>query len=173
MNPSATIDHLITDIGAVRVTASELGLLQVDLLGRKFKPESARISEVSSQAQQHASAAMAQILEYLDGKRKFFELALDWSFATTFQKKVLEITQFIPFGEILTYGQIAAKLGKISASRAVGGALGRNPMPIIIPCHRVVAANGNLTGFSAAEGIVTKQWLLELEGHQIVAQKLV
>lgn len=173
MNPSATIDHLITDIGAVRVTASEHGLLGVNLLGRKYKSEAARGSESSSQAQRHASAAMAQILEYLNGKRKFFDLDLDWSLTTPFQRTVLEITQFIPFGEILTYGQTAAKLGKISASRAVGGALGRNPMPIIIPCHRVVAANGNLTGFSAAEGIVTKQWLLELEGHQIVAQKLV
>lgn len=173
MNPSATIDHLITDIGAVRVTASEQGLLSVDLLGRKQTPETAHKGEVSSQAQRHASAGMAQILEYLGGKRRFFDLDLDWSFVTPFQRKVLEITQFIPFGEILTYGQIAAKLGKISASRAVGGALGRNPMPIIIPCHRVVAANGNLTGFSAAEGIVTKQRLLELEGHKIVAQKLV
>lgn len=173
MNQSATIDHLITDIGAVRVTASERGLLQVDLLGRKYKPYAAPKSESSLQAQQHASAAMEQILEYLDGKRKFFDLPIDWTLITPFQRTVLEITQFIPFGEMLTYGQIAAKLGKISASRAVGGALGRNPMPIIIPCHRVVAANGNLTGFSAAEGILTKQWLLELEGHKIVSQKLV
>lgn len=172
MNSSATIDHLITDIGSVRVIASERGLLQVDLLGKNYQPDATQFSETSSQAQQHASAAMSQILEYLNGKRKFFELDLDWSFTTPFQRTVLEITQFIPFGEILTYGQIAAKLGKLSASRAVGGALGRNPMPIIIPCHRVVAANGNLTGFSAAEGIVTKQKLLELEGHRIVAQKL-
>jgi methylated-DNA-[protein]-cysteine S-methyltransferase len=173
MNPSATIDHLKTDIGAVRVTASAHGLLQVDLLGRNYKPESATKNDAPIQAQQHAQAALDQILEYLDGKRRFFDLAVDWSFLTPFQKTVLEITQFIPFGEIQTYGQIAAKLGKTSASRAVGGALGRNPMPIVIPCHRVVAANGNLTGFSAAEGIVTKQWLLELEGHKIDAQKLV
>lgn len=172
MNSSATIDHLKTDIGAVRVIASERGLFQVDLLGKNYQPVAAQRSETSSQAQQHASVAMEQILEYLKGKRKFFDLDLDWSFTTPFQKTVLEITQFIPFGEILTYGQIAAKLGKVSASRAVGGALGRNPMPIIIPCHRVVAANGNLTGFSAAEGIITKQKLLELEGYKIVAQKL-
>ena len=76
---------------------------------------------------------MSQILEYLGGKRKFFDLSIDWSKITPFQMKVLEITQFIPFGEILTYGQIAVKLGKINASRAVGGALGRNPMPIVIP----------------------------------------
>lgn len=173
MNHLAIIDHLTTDIGAVRVTASERGLLQVDLLGRNHTKEIALKSLYTSEAQQHASAAMEQILEYLAGKRRFFDLAIDWSFTTPFQKHVLEITQFIPFGDILTYGQIAAKLGKSSASRAVGGALGRNPLPIIIPCHRVVAANGTLTGFSAADGIATKQWLLELEGHKIVAQKLV
>lgn len=173
MNQTATIDHLITAIGAVRVTASEQGVCQIDLPGRKYQRGASPENDAPAQAQQHASAAMAQILEYLNGKRRFFDIAIDWSFTTPFQKDVLEITHFIPFGVMLTYGQIAEKLGKNSASRAVGGALGRNPMPIIIPCHRVVAANGNLTGFSAAEGIVTKQWLLELEGHKIVAQKLV
>ncbi len=173
MIQSATIDHLNNDIGAVRVTAGVHGVLQVDLLGRTHQADVASETKAPQQAFQHASNAMEQILEYLDGKRKFFDLPIDWFFSTPFQKKVLEITQSIPFGELLTYGQIAAKLGKINASRAVGGALGRNPMPIIIPCHRVVAANGSLTGFSAAEGLLTKQFLLELEGHQIVAQKLV
>ncbi len=172
MNHSATIDHLKTDIGAVRVIASTLGVLQVDLMGRTYAPESEPKSEAPQEAVQMASKAMEQILGYLDGRRKFFDLPIDWALVTPFQKKVLEITQFIPFGEILTYGQIAVKLGKPGASRAVGGALGRNPMPIIIPCHRVVASNGKLTGFSAAEGIFTKQQLLELEGHKIVAQKL-
>lgn len=173
MNPSATIDHLKTDIGAVRVTASVLGVLQVDLMGTTYTPSVAQIIDTPQEAIQIASDALKQILEYLKGSRRFFDLPIDWALVTPFQQKVLEITQFIPFGEILTYGQIAAKLGKPGASRAVGGALGRNPIPIIIPCHRVVAGNGNLTGFSAAEGILTKQQLLELEGHKIVAQKLV
>ncbi|MDO9120948.1 MAG: methylated-DNA--[protein]-cysteine S-methyltransferase [Anaerolineaceae bacterium] len=173
MNHLATLDHLITDIGAIRVTASIQGVLQVDLPGKAYKPKADLKDASPSQALQNANAAMAQILEYLAGKRLFFNLPIDWTLITPFQKQVLEVTQFIPFGESLTYGQIAAKLGKPSASRAVGGALGRNPMPIIVPCHRVVAANGNLTGFSAADGILTKQWLLELEGHKIVAQKLV
>lgn len=173
MNHLATLDHLITDIGAIRVTASIQGVLQVDLPGKSYKPKADLKDASPSQALQNANAAMAQILEYLAGKRLSFNLPIDWTLITPFQKQVLEVTQFIPFGESLTYGQIAAKLGKPSASRAVGGALGRNPMPIIIPCHRVVAANGNLTGFSAADGILTKQWLLELEGQKIVAQKLV
>jgi methylated-DNA-[protein]-cysteine S-methyltransferase len=173
MNPSATIDHLKTDIGAVRVTASMLGVLQVDLMGRTYTPSLARQKDPPQEAVQIASDALEQILEYLKGSRKFFDLPIDWAVVTPFQQKVLEITQYIPFGEILTYGQIAVKLGKTGASRAVGGALGRNPMPIIIPCHRVVAGNGQLTGFSAAEGVLTKQQLLELEGHKIVTQKLV
>jgi methylated-DNA-[protein]-cysteine S-methyltransferase len=172
MNLSATIDHLKTDIGAVRVTASMLGILQVDLMGKTFTPSHTPGSEPQSEAKEIACKGLEQILEYLDGRRKFFDLPIDWALVTPFQKNVLEITQFIPYGEVLTYGQIAAKLGKPGASQAVGGALGRNPMPIIIPCHRVVASNGNLTGFSAAEGLVTKQQLLELEGHKIVAQKL-
>ena len=173
MNHFATIDHLKTDIGAVRVTASVQGVFQVDLPGNAYKAKMDSKEESPSQALQNATTALEQILEYLAGKRLFFNLPVDWTLVKPFQKRVLEITQFIPYGEKLTYGQIAAKLGKPNASRAVGGALGRNPMPIIIPCHRVVAANGNLTGFSAAEGITTKQWLLELEGHEIVAQKLV
>ncbi|PKO00332.1 MAG: hypothetical protein CVU42_03945 [Chloroflexi bacterium HGW-Chloroflexi-4] len=173
MNHIATIDHLTTDIGAVRVTASAEGILQVHLLGRTHQPKPTKKDEPSSQALDHATAALEQILEYLEGRRLFFNLPIDWSLVSTFQKQVLEITQFIPFGETLSYGQIAAKLGKPRAGQAVGGALGRNPIPIIIPCHRVVAANGNLTGFSAADGILTKTWLLELEGRKIVAQKLV
>jgi len=173
MNHLAIIDHLKTDIGAICITASIRGVLKVDLTGKAYNPKAVIREESSSQALQNATMALEQILEYLNGKRLFFNLPIDWSFVTPFQRQVLEITQFIPFGESLTYGQIAVRLGKPNASRAVGGALGRNPMPIIIPCHRVVGANGNLTGFSAAEGILTKQWLLELEGHKIVAQKLV
>ena len=90
-----------------------------------------------------------------------------------FQTKVLKRTLAIPFGQVLTYGQLATELDNPAASRAVGGALAHNPIPIIIPCHRVVAANGRLTGFSAAEGIRTKQWLLELEGRRVVGEKLV
>ena len=89
-----------------------------------------------------------------------------------FQREVLQLTLEIPFGEVRTYGELARTLGKSAASRAVGGALARNPLPLLIPCHRVVAATGALTGYSAASGIATKAWLLELEGHKIVSQKL-
>jgi methylated-DNA-[protein]-cysteine S-methyltransferase len=85
---------------------------------------------------------------------------------------VLQLTFSIPFGEVLTYGQIATQLHKSGAARAVGMALARNPLPILIPCHRVVASTGHLTGYLGSKGIAAKQWLLEREGHRIVSQKL-
>ena len=113
-----------------------------------------------------------QVNEYFAGERKAFDLPLDWRSLKGFQSGVLRITLEIPYFEVLTYGDIAKRLGKPAASRAVGGALAQNPLPILIPCHRVVSASGHLTGFSAADGIISKSWLLKLEGHTIVAQKL-
>ena len=117
--------------------------------------------------------AKKQILEYLDGHRKEFDLPLDWENINGFQKEVLTVTASIPFGETLTYGQIAELLHKPAASRAVGGALAKNPLLLLIPCHRVVSAAGKLTGYAGANGIQTKQWLLEKEGHKVVGQTLV
>jgi methylated-DNA-[protein]-cysteine S-methyltransferase len=116
--------------------------------------------------------AKTQLLEYLEGKRKVFEIPLDWESIRGFQKDVLQLTINIPFGEVWTYGQIATLLHKPRAARAVGTALARNPMPIFIPCHRVVSYNGHLTGYLGSKGITTKQWLLEREGHRFVGQKL-
>lgn len=113
-----------------------------------------------------------QLDEYFAGQRKEFDLPLDWESFSGFQAVVLPLIYKIPYGEVRTYGDIARELGKPAASRAVGMALARNPLPILIPCHRVVAASGHLTGFSAADGITSKAWLLQLEGHRVVAQKL-
>ncbi len=118
-------------------------------------------------------SAKAQVLEYFACKRFSFDLPLDWSSIDGFRKDVLTLTNTIPYGEVWTYGKIAKLLGKPNASRAVGGALSSNPLPIIIPCHRVVSASGALTGYTGANGIATKQFLLEIEGRKIVDQKLV
>ena len=143
----------------------------MDLLGHALQMAASQqlVSDNSGLAQQ----TLQQLLEYLAGKRRSFDVPIDWTCMKPFQIKVLERTAAIPYGQALTYGQLAAELNHPAASRAVGGALARNPIPIIIPCHRVVASNGRLTGFSAAEGIRTKQWLLELEGRQVVGEKLV
>lgn len=103
---------------------------------------------------------------YFSGEKIVFELPLDLSNYTQFQRGVWEITRSIPYGEIRTYGWIAKKLGNPRSSRAVGAALARNPLPIVIPCHRVVRSNGELGGYSAVGGIDSKTELLKMEGHK-------
>jgi methylated-DNA-[protein]-cysteine S-methyltransferase len=110
--------------------------------------------------------ASAQLLDYFAGKRRHFDLPLAPQ-GTPFQRALWQALCAIPYGELRTYGEIAAALG--SVPRAVGGACGRNPIPIIIPCHRVVAA-GALGGFSGGEGRATKQKLLALEGGDLFAR---
>lgn len=106
---------------------------------------------------------MNQISEYFSGKRCHFDLFIDWSVMTPFQAQVLRLTLAIPYGETSTYGEIAITLGNPKAARAVGRAEATNPMPLIIPCHRVLGSDGNLHGYGAADGIASKAWLLELE----------
>lgn len=113
-----------------------------------------------------------QLKEYFHGNRKAFEIPLDWEQLRGFQRKVLEIVSGIPYGSVLTYGQVAAKAGSPKASRAVGGALAHNPLPILVPCHRVVSSSGHLTGYLGQKGIEIKRWLLELEGLKVVGEKL-
>jgi methylated-DNA-[protein]-cysteine S-methyltransferase len=153
-------------IGLISLSSSQNALTSVLLDGPRFEinPESGKYPLLET--------AKFQLLEYFNGKRKAFDLALGWDQLQGFQRDVLKIISDIAFGEILTYGQIASRLKKPNASRAVGAALARNPLPIFIPCHRVVAANGQLTGYLGKKGIATKKWLLELEGHRIVGEKL-
>lgn len=104
--------------------------------------------------------ARLQVEEYLNGKRTDFTIPLNPQ-GTDFQKKAWKALCEIPYGEVRTYGEQAALLGNPKASRAVGAANGRNPIPLIIPCHRVVGANGKLTGF--AHGLAAKEMLITME----------
>jgi O-6-methylguanine DNA methyltransferase len=106
--------------------------------------------------------------EFLD-HWTYWRPRLDWSAVTPFQRQVLELTAKIPTGQKCTYGEIAKKLGKPQASRAVGMALGSNPWPVLVPCHRVVGASGKMTGFSAPGGVATKRRMLELEAAGLFA----
>lgn len=108
--------------------------------------------------------ASSQVLEYLAGKRRSFDLPLAAK-GTEFQHAVWNEMLNIPYGETRTYGQIAAALGKPKALQAVGQACGRNPIPIIVPCHRVVAAGGKLGGYAYGPGI--KQFLLNVEAQNL------
>lgn len=111
--------------------------------------------------------ARAQLLEYLAGRRTTFALPLRPQ-GTAFQCEVWQALADIPFGETWTYAQLAARVGKPTAMRAVGAANGRNPLPIVLPCHRVIGADGSLTGFGG--GLPTKLALLRLEGAAAVAR---
>jgi methylated-DNA-[protein]-cysteine S-methyltransferase len=106
--------------------------------------------------------ARQQLTEYFDGKRKEFDLPLRLD-GTEFQVSVLEALQDIPYGETTSYGAIAKRIGRPKAMRAVGAANGRNPIPIIVPCHRVIGSSGDLTGFGG--GLDTKEALLRLEAE--------
>lgn len=105
-----------------------------------------------------------QLKEYFAGKRDRFDIALEFT-GTEFQKKVWDALLTIPFGETRSYGQIAAQIGNIKAVRAVGAANGRNPISIIAPCHRVIGASGDLTGFAGGLGV--KKLLLNLESKEM------
>jgi methylated-DNA-[protein]-cysteine S-methyltransferase len=103
-----------------------------------------------------------QLDEYFAGRRHDFELETDLSPVPAFQAHVLRELARVPFGEVTTYGRLAARIGKPRAARAVGGALNRNPVPIVLPCHRVVGSTGSLVGY--AGGLDRKEALLRLEG---------
>jgi methylated-DNA-[protein]-cysteine S-methyltransferase len=100
--------------------------------------------------------------EYFAGRRRHFDLPIDWALASAFSRRVLAATAQIPFGQVSTYGAVAAQAGNAKASRAAGRALGANPIPIVVPCHRVIGAGGRLTGYTG--GLHRKVALLEIEG---------
>jgi methylated-DNA-[protein]-cysteine S-methyltransferase len=103
---------------------------------------------------------MSQLDAYFDGRRRSFDLKLALE-GTPFQMSVWRALKEIPYGETLSYGELAEKIGRPGAARAVGGAVGKNPLPIVLPCHRVIGSNGSLTGFGG--GLDRKKALLSLE----------
>lgn len=105
--------------------------------------------------------AVRQLKEFFQGRRTSFQLALDLR-GTPFQLRVWKALEQIPFGSAWTYGQVARSIGNPRAAQAVGAAVGQNPVPIVVPCHRVVGHDGSLVGFGG--GLPTKEWLLTLEG---------
>jgi methylated-DNA-[protein]-cysteine S-methyltransferase len=115
-------------------------------------------------APEKVSLALRQLDEYLRGGRKAFDLPIDWSLTRPFQRQVLQIVFAIPRGQTRTYGDIAHEIGNPRAARAVGRANATNPMPLVIPCHRVIGSDGKLHGYGGGEGLPTKEWLLKMEG---------
>jgi methylated-DNA-[protein]-cysteine S-methyltransferase len=114
------------------------------------------------------SSAIEQVQQYLQGKRKRFALSLDLSPCSPFQQQVLLETSKIPFGCVASYGEIARRIDHPAAARAVGQALRRNPIPLIIPCHRVIGSDSSLTGFGGSKDATGKAMLLRFEGFFVV-----
>lgn len=159
-------------LGPISFTAGDLGLLRVSFCSLvEFKEESGwGDSAPSLTGLEVIGSLLAEMNEYLFGIRKDFSVLIDWHSIPQFQRDVLKITAAIPYGEWRTYGEIAEQLGKPGAARAVGRALGSNPMPIVIPCHRVIGADSMLKGY--INGLESKAFLLGLEGHQVAGHRL-
>jgi methylated-DNA-[protein]-cysteine S-methyltransferase len=148
-------------VGRLKLVASDKGLVAV--LWENDKPNRVRLgATMADQRHPILLDTERQLEQYFTGERKTFSVALDMR-GTSFQKNVWEALLAIPFGETRSYGQLAKQLGNARAMRAVGAANGRNPVSIIVPCHRVIGSSGKLLGF--AGGLETKARLLSLEGH--------
>jgi methylated-DNA-[protein]-cysteine S-methyltransferase len=155
------------DLGDIYLAANERGLVSIAIGGTKARfvgRVSERTGSTLVEDSSRVRAGIRQLKDFFNGRRKTFNLPLDLSLFTDFQCRVLWATSMVPPGEMTTYREIARRIGKPRAARAVGQALAKNPVPIVIPCHRVVATDGSMTGYSGGEGVETKVKLLKLEG---------
>jgi methylated-DNA-[protein]-cysteine S-methyltransferase len=170
---AAAVEHLLdaaydvadSPVGPLLVAASERGICRI-----AFDPdpetELERLARAAGPRVLRAPSALMrarrELDEYFEGRRRTFELDVDTAALPAFQRTVLAELVRVPYGETATYGGLAARIGRPRAARAVGGALNRNPIPIVLPCHRVVGARGRLVGY--AGGLERKRALLALEG---------
>ena len=152
-----------TPVGTLRAQADDVGLRALDFHEREMPAMSAADTVVSESADHPVLVqTVRELAEYFAGERQTFTIPLSPQ-GTAFEKRTWAALLQIPFGQTRTYGQQAATLGMPNASRAVGGANGRNHIAIVIPCHRVIGANGSLTGYGG--GMARKKWLLEHEAR--------
>ena len=159
-----------TPIGDLWLAVTEQGLAAIEwgLSQAEFDAYlTKRFKRPVEYAPKRVAEWAVQVREYLEGKRRAFTLVIDWTVLRPFQRSVLQATYQIPCGETRTYKEIAEQIGKPHAARAVGRAEATNPMPLVLPCHRVLGSDGKLHGYGLGEGIKTKEWLLKLEGALI------
>ena len=152
------LDTLDTPLGTLQIEATERGLCGIWFPSRSINqgPTPGK-SRVISLAKQELNA-------YFAGDLTTFSVPIDWQ-GTRFQESVWQALLAVPYGKTVTYGDVARAIGRPRSSRPVGGAVGKNPLPIIVPCHRVIGSDRSLTGFTG--GLDIKIRLLELEGHSI------
>lgn len=155
-------------LGPLWAAVSEQGLVAVSMRASESEMRALLDGYDVVQDTQRVQPVLSQLVEYLEGRRKQFDVAIDWSVLSDFQAGALRLVAAIPYGQTRTYQQIAGDLGNPDAARAVGRANATNPMPVIIPCHRVLASDGGLQGYGGAGGVETKAWLLQLEGSRLL-----
>jgi methylated-DNA-[protein]-cysteine S-methyltransferase len=166
----ADVHYALVDspVGTLVVAATPRGLATISYEDR-FGGTDAVLDWVATKLSPRVLEAPArlddvrrELDEYFEGRRRDFDLPIDWALASPFGRRILKATAAIPFGQVSTYGAVASRAGNPKASRAAGRALGSNPIPIVVPCHRVIGASGQLTGYTG--GLHRKVALLEIEG---------
>jgi methylated-DNA-[protein]-cysteine S-methyltransferase len=157
-----------TPLGDLRLAASDLGLLAVEWVDSQSDLDVYlhRLKRPLLSNQAKLAPYARELKEYLTGKRREFTFEIDWTLFRPFQRLALQAVFAIPYGETRTYGEIAAQVKHPHAYRAVGHANATNPMPLVIPCHRVIGADGKLHGYGGKGGLKTKEWLLKMERNK-------
>jgi methylated-DNA-[protein]-cysteine S-methyltransferase len=159
----ATLD---TPLGPVAVFVTPRGLVRVAYDRENFGEVADEVAEQVSPrvlvAPQRTDTVRKQLDDYFEARRRTFDLPIDWTLVRGFNRGVLKATAEIPFGETASYGEVAAAAGSPRAARAAGNALAGNPIPIVVPCHRVIHADGGIGGYTG--GLENKRFLLRLEG---------
>ena len=159
----AAFAYLPSPLGLLEIVCSDRGISEVNFVNEVRHEETADPPEILTKCK-------TQLKEYFAGKRKQFSVKLDLSRGTEFYREVWRLVQAIPYGRTRCYSKIAENLGRPNASRAVGLANGRNPLPILVPCHRVIGKNGSLTGY--AYGLEMKEALLAIENPRRFAHQV-
>ncbi|MDQ4035647.1 MAG: methylated-DNA--[protein]-cysteine S-methyltransferase [Chloroflexota bacterium] len=153
-------------LGPLTVIVTVRGLVRLSYPGEQVTAQldeiAARVSPRILQAPERTDPVRRQLDEYFDGERHAFDVPIDWRLVRGFAGNVLRATARIPFGAVSSYREVAAAAGSSNAYRAAGNALGSNPIPIVVPCHRVLHAGGGLGGYTG--GLERKRFLLTLEG---------
>ncbi|KAA3662823.1 MAG: methylated-DNA--[protein]-cysteine S-methyltransferase [Chloroflexi bacterium] len=147
------------------------GVVAVNLWGERARFE-AQVKRLTGKdalfEPEKVTAVLGQIQAYFQKERTVFDFPIDWTVMTQFQETAMRAVCEVRYGRYVTYKEIAARIGKPKAIRAVGRANATNPMPIIVPCHRILGSDGKLHGFSAPGGLETKAWLLKHEGSWLL-----
>lgn len=155
-----------TPLGDFRLAASDLGLVAVEWADSQPELDAYlhKLKLPTEPNQKKIASYARELREYLNGRRTTFTIPIDWTHFTPFQREALQAVFRVPYGETRTYIDIAREIDRPHAYRAVGAANAMNPMPIVIPCHRLLGADGKLHGYGGGDGLPTKEWLLKLEG---------